>query len=71
MKHEWKFCKVWEWGGVAYLGMEHEGSELNKGRKMDTCLELVRKLTGLHRGKCGRAVGEMQDGGCQCLARAV
>lgn len=60
MRHEWKFSKGWEWGGVAYPGVEDAGSKLNKRRKMEMCLELVRRLIGLHRGKCEGAEGETQ-----------
>ena len=59
---------------MAYLDVEHEGSQLNKGRKMGTCLELVRRLTELHRRKCEMAVGKCkahpESGGRQCLAQA-
>lgn len=42
--------------GVTYLDGEHKGLRLNKGRKMDTHLRLVRRPSGPHRGNCEDAV---------------
>lgn len=45
---------------MAYPGMEDEGSKPSKGRMMETCLELVRRLTGPHKENWEGTVGEMQ-----------